>query len=54
MPATLPQLQAGIPASALPLLPLTPTVGGYQFRAGFLDGQPREVITIYEAVSEKV
>ncbi|PRW59935.1 acetamidase [Chlorella sorokiniana] len=25
---------------------------GYQFRAGFLDGQPREVITIYEATEE--
>jgi len=25
---------------------------GYQFRAGFLDGDPREVITIYEVVEE--
>jgi len=26
---------------------------GYQFHAGFLDGQPREVITIYEVVEEE-
>ena len=26
---------------------------GYQFRAGFLDGRPREVVTIYEILRDE-
>ena len=26
---------------------------GYQFRAGFLDGKPREVVTIYEILRDE-